>query len=287
VIDRRLELAAVIVPELDPYLSQHLSRAESADTPSRCFLALDAQSAHNVDLGPTIDWLDAVHPQLPSTIAHAFVEAGSVMRFYGWGDAEEYFLNRMEGMDDEDMRQLEMPSRDVPRALKRRPLGARAIAQLRKGWPGDVCAAVDLALDVSRLGKAFSQIRPDRHLDDARAVTGDMGMPVPALVLALEPHDFIHAAFDDESQYMLELMPEPNVWWMIEDFTVPQVRTAFEGLGRALEVLATTVRLIDVLPTERAAGVTPRRQRRQRVRVHVGRPLAEVLGAGDDLVEVA
>ncbi len=39
----------------------------------------------------------------------------------------------------------------------------------------------------------------------------DCGEPLPALLAVFERHDAIEGSFDEESQGMLEVTPEPNV----------------------------------------------------------------------------
>lgn len=39
----------------------------------------------------------------------------------------------------------------------------------------------------------------------------DANPPLPAMLMVFEPHDLVEGMFDEESQTMNELTPEPNV----------------------------------------------------------------------------
>jgi hypothetical protein len=222
-----------------------------------------------------IEWLAAVDPRLPATMIYA-LGSNYVVRLYDHSDAAEYFGMRMDGMDEEDTANLELPDVTIPASCELAPLNAYSIGQRRRRWPADVCAAVDAALELNRLSAAFRRIRP-RH----QALGYDLfeGMPLPAMIVAFADHDHVHAAFDDEAQYMgAEGNEPPNVFWMIQRMKVRDVRAAFDGLGKAIEIVAATVRLLDTFPDSRRDVIPPERRSGQRSRR--GLPLVRVLAHG-------
>lgn len=292
-VDRRFDLSAFVTPSLDPYYEARVVSDGDAEKSDHCFLCLDSSSAGAICVGSLSDWLAPYHARLAATVYEALLSGLNMLRYYGTWDAEEYFAMRVDGMDEEDLADVELPARVVPKPLTRKPLSARTIDQLlrAKRWPDDVRAVVERSRELARLGAAAKRdlTRQDSARRDTGSETYDLGIPVPAMIVAIEPHDFVFAAFDDESQWMLDSTPEPGAWWKIETTSARDVRAAFDGLAQRLEVLAAAVDLMDLFPKARTGVIPKKRRSGARVRVGVnaapeGRPLADVLvdAFGDD-----
>jgi len=72
--------------------------------------------------------------------------------------------------------------------------------------------------------------------------------PLPALLAVFEKQDAIEGQFDEESQGMLEVTPEPNLIIRLNGEDVESVRDAFDRLAACCETLACARRLIKMMP---------------------------------------
>ena len=84
--------------------------------------------------------------------------------------------------------------------------------------------------------------------EDTGALLADCGEPLPALLAVFEKHDAIEGQFDEESQGMLEVTPEPNLIIRINGEDVESVRDAFDRLAACCETLACASRLMKIMP---------------------------------------
>ncbi len=239
---------------LNLMLSTSLDRYYSTDANSRgvsrVFLTLEPDSAGYVILGPTLRLLERVHPRLPVTFLQLFLGGlNRWVRAYDYRDA----FDRVERLrdwyeSDPDSGEVELPDIDrcVPASVKRRPLSGRT---LRTMIPSIKDAAareiMELAVELDRLS---NQGRSPDIGDDVRELLIDHGEPVPALLAVFERADAVEGCFDEESQGMLELVPEPNLIVPFNGETAEGVRGAFAILSVVCETLACASRLMSSLP---------------------------------------
>ena len=76
----------------------------------------------------------------------------------------------------------------------------------------------------------------------------DCGEPLPALLAVFEKSDAIEGQFDEESQGMLEVTPEPNLIIRLNGDNLESVRDGFDRLAACCDTLACATRLMKIMP---------------------------------------
>lgn len=102
-----------------------------------------------------------------------------------------------------------------------------------------------LVIELERVSKRSARPRVDEETSNMLA---DAGEPLPALLAVFEKQDVIEGQFDEASQTMLELTPEPNLIVPLDGTDETSVRRAFEMLEVCCQTLACASRLIAAMP---------------------------------------
>lgn len=240
--------------ELSLLLSSSLERYETTQAPEgktgELFLLVEPGSAGYVVLGPTIDLLERVRPRLAATFFHLFVGAiNHWTRVYDYRDAEErvqMLREWYEGDPEADTYELPDVAGSIPASIRRRPLQRRTverlIEKLRNRRAKSILTGV---LELDDLARRAS--RPDIG-ESAREALNDCNPPLPALLAVFQRGDAIKGCFDDESQSMMEVYPEPTLIVPVDSRSVDGVVESFRVLGTACETLACASRLVSLLP---------------------------------------
>ena len=237
---------------LDVSLSSRLDHfqpdGDKSDT-TPLFLTVEPESAGYVVLGPTLRALEAFHPRLPATFAHLFL--GSLnrwVRVYDYRDAQDRTERLRDWYEaDPDAGEVELPeiSRCIPASMQQRRLSTRALAMLVSEISNpDAMKMLRLLLRLERVSRYPRPTLGEEFREDLI----DCGEPLPALLAVFERHDGIEGSFDEESQGMLEVTPEPNLIIPVQCDSAASVASAFAALAALCCVVATASELMALMP---------------------------------------
>lgn len=248
-IRQQFALDATISNTPDPY-------SDEGARPELLYLIVNPDSAGYVVIGPTLELLASVHPQLPVSFYHLFI--GGVrrwMRVYDYDDAlarVEMLRGWVEG--EENPEQYEFPDVEgcVPAHMKEKPLESEAVRRLAdKTTDETLSGLLNAALDLERISH---KVRRAEISEATREAFMDSNPPLPALLVSFKRHDAVAACFDDESQGMMEADPEPNFIVEINPGDPASVQQAFETLGGPCETMAAASRLAEMCPGNNEEG---------------------------------
>jgi hypothetical protein len=217
---------------------------------ARLYLAVEADGAGYVAIGPTVDLLKEVHPQLPVTFYRLLIGAlGRWARPYDYQDALERVEMWKEWIEgEENPEQYEFPDVEgcIPAEMRMEPLDTEGLRDLTNGIKdGVVRRLIQAALDLDQVSR---QVKPPEISEETREALMDCNPPLPALLVSFRDQDGVVAAFDEDSQAMLEAEPEPSFLAEIVPADAASVRQAFDSLAGLCETLATASRLMTLLP---------------------------------------
>jgi hypothetical protein len=220
--------------------------------PNQLFLIIEPSEASCgcVTLGPTLELLEKVHPQLPATFFNLFVGALNCWtRVYDHRDAEERAeMLREWAAQEADADQYEIPDVQgaIPACMRQTALDEGELAQLKdKISDPFAMTLVEAVLSLERLSAQAE--RPELG-DDVGQQLSDCNPPLPCLLAIFAEADSVAACFDEDAQGMLEVTPEPNLIIPFDPTETESVREAFQVFGVACEAIAAASRLIDLMP---------------------------------------
>ena len=201
-------------------------------------------------LNPTLDILEKVHPQLPSTFFSRFAGAlNRWVRVYDHHDAQERVdMLRQWYEGEENADQYELPDVEgcTPKCLKEKPLSRIELNSLHQTITNQTVTALgDGLLELCRVSERAK--RPE-FTEDMGEQLMDSNPPLPCLLAAFSQSDAVVGCFDDDSQTAMEVIPQPNLIIPLKASEPVSVRKAFRTLGIACETLAAASRLIDLMP---------------------------------------
>lgn len=223
---------------------------EDEASPKRLFLTVEPSEAGCVMFGPTLQLLEGSHSKLAATFFHLFVAGlNHWTRVYDYRDAEERRENMLDWIANEpDADQYELPDvqNSIPPCMKQTPLGLKELSRLagRIAEPlaGKLVAGL---LDLKKVSEKAERPQLD---DGIGELLSDCNPPLPALLAIFAEADGIAAAFDEESEGMMEVTPEPNLIIPFDPVSRESVRHSFDAFGVACETLAAASRMMDLMP---------------------------------------
>jgi hypothetical protein len=227
--------------------------AERNETkPNQLFLIVEPSEATCgcANFGPTLQLLESIHSQLPSTFFHLLLGAlNRWLRIYDYHDAEERAEMLREWAEQEqDADQYELPDVEgsIPPCMRQTVLGEGELAQpMNKINNPLAIKLVNTALALNHLSAQGE--RPDLG-DDISEQLSDCNPPLPCLLAVFAEGDAIAGCFDEEAQGMMEVEPEPNIIIPFDPADQESVHRAFHMLGVACQTIAAASRLIDQMP---------------------------------------
>jgi hypothetical protein len=223
---------------------------EDDGNPQRLFLTVEPSEAACIVFGPTMELLERCQPNLPATFFHLLVGAlNRWIRVYDYRDAEERAQTLLDWIAQEpDADQYELPdvAKSVPPCMRQPALDEHELAHVKDGI-NDPCASklVEAALALDRVS---SQAERPELTEDIGQLLSDCNPPLPSVLAVFAESDAIAATFDEESQGMIEVTPEPNLIIPFDPGNPGSVRGAFHIFRVACETIAAASRLVDLMP---------------------------------------
>lgn len=223
---------------------------EDEARPRRLFLTVEPSEAGCVVFGPTLTLLEKWHPRLPSTFFHLFADPlNRWIRIYDYRDAEERWENLLDWIANEpDAGQYELPDvqGSIPPCMKQAPLKQGELIRLKDKISDPLAAGLaEAVLGLNMVSRSAE--RPTLG-DDVGELLSDCNPPLPSLLAIFAESDAIEACFQEESEYMMEVTPEPNLILPLDPADIASVRGTFYSFGVACETLAAASRLMDLMP---------------------------------------
>lgn len=229
-------------------LDEFAARNEGAN-PTRFYFTLEPSEAGYFVAAPTLAILERAHPRLPSTFLHLLTGAlNRWIRVYDHRDAGERIEMLREWYSaDPESESIELPDVEgsVPPSLRERPLRS---AELRRLLPSFTLEVQDWMQRVVEIEATSRRARRPPMTNEIELELGDRNPPLPSLLTVFRPGDGIEACFDDESQGMMEVSPEPNLIIPLDATNPVDVRRAFKTLQVICATLAKTAELLENLP---------------------------------------
>ncbi len=223
---------------------------EDEAVPPRLFLTVEPSEAGCVVFGPTLELLKGYHPRLPATFFYQFVAAlNRWIRVYDLRDAQERIENLKDWIANEpDADQYELPDVEgsIPPCMKHPPLGLKELSLLTGQMTEPLAAK--LVAGLFDLKKASEKTERPQLDDGIGELLSDCNPPLPSLLAIFAEGDGVAALFDEESQGMMEVTPEPNLIIPFDPGNRESVGGAFNGFGVACETLAAASRLLNLMP---------------------------------------
>jgi len=220
--------------------------------PSQLFLTVEPSEASCgcVTFGPTLELLEKVHPQLPTTFFNLFVGTlNRWIRTYDFRDAEERAETLREWAAQEpDADQYEIPDvqGSIPESMRQVPLDEHELAQLKDKISDPLATKlVEAALALDRVS---AQAKRPEIGDDIGEQLSDCNPPLPCLLALFAEGDGVEACFTEEADGMLEVTPEPNLVIPFDPTDTGSVRNSFHVFGVACETIAAASKVIDLMP---------------------------------------
>jgi hypothetical protein len=216
----------------------------------RLFLAVEADAAGYLVMGPTLEMLERVHPQLPVTFYHLMMGGmRGCVPIYDYQDALdriEVWKECIEG--DQDPEPYELPDVEacLPSTMRREPLDAEGVRGLASGLTTD--GLRQLILSALELDGASRRFEAPVISEQSREPLMDCNPPLPALLVCFKRSDAVEAVFDEERQVWLEAEPEPAFLAEVDPSDPSSIRQAFDALAAFCETLAAASRLMKLLP---------------------------------------
>jgi hypothetical protein len=201
-IRRRFDLYVTLTSYLDEYSEKNEENPDG----TQLYLTVDPDRCGFVVLGPTLELLESVHPELPATFYHVFAGAlNGWVRLYDFRDGEDRVSMLREWVEGEaDTDEYEFPDveRCIPPCLRRPTLDPRRLRSVRQqAGKTQVGRLIDAVLDLERTSR---QAKRPEMTDEMREELCDTNPPLPSLLAVFGEGDAVEGCFDEDGQTMME-----------------------------------------------------------------------------------
>jgi hypothetical protein len=227
--------------------------AERDETkPNQLFLIAEPSEATCgcANFGPTLQLLEGIHPQLPATFYQLVVGAlNTWTRIYDYRDAEDRVeMLREWAAQEPNADEYEIPdvAGSIPPCMQQEPLDKAGLNRLKERITSPL--ALKVVEGVAALDHLSAQAQHPELDDNIREQLSDCNPPLPCLLALFAEADAIAACFDEESQGMLEVEPEPNIIIPFDPADTQSVQRAFHTFGVACRTISAASSLIDLMP---------------------------------------
>jgi hypothetical protein len=243
-IRRRFNLRLTLSEQVDEYAET----SEQDPDGQHLYLILNPDSAAYVVAGPTLELLEREHARLPASFYHVFTGAlNKWIRTYDYRDAEDRVEMLREWAQGED-EQYEIPDVEasIPPCMKRKALSLEGLQRLaRQARSSEVQGVIAATVD---LRCASEKVERPEFTDEMREQLADSNPPLPSALVVFAENDSVEGQFDDDSQNMMECVPEPNLIIPLNAFNPSSLHSALTTLAAVCETLGAACRLIDLMP---------------------------------------
>jgi len=243
-IHRRFNLRLTLSDVVDEYAEAD----EQEPDGRRLYFILHPDSAAYIVAGPTLELLERENARLPASFYHFFRGAlNKWIKVYDHVDAEERVEMLREWAEgEEEQYEIADVAAAIPACIKRKALGLKALQRLgAKAKSREARVAIEAMLALHRISESTE--RPD-VTDEVREQLADSNPPLPSALVVFAENDCIEGQFEDDSQNMMECLPEPNLIVPLDAFDPGSVQSAFTTVAAVCETLEAGCRLIDLMP---------------------------------------
>jgi hypothetical protein len=243
VVRRQFSLHATLRNNPAPYSNED-------HDPERFYLAVEADAAAYLVMGPTLEMLEQAHRQLPVTFYHLLTSSiRRCLSVYDYREALDRIETWKEWIEGEgDSEEYELPDVEacIPATMRETPLGTNELRDLISDLKDDEGRGlVQSALD---LDSSSRRVNRRTISEESREALADCNTPLPALLVCFKPYDAVEAVFDEERQIWLEAEPEPAFLTEVDPSDTASVRQTFAALADLCQTLAAAGRLMARLP---------------------------------------
>ena len=262
-IERVFALGGRIGLEVDEY-HRHRDVVDRPDGDHLCYLTIYPHSAAYVQLGPTLDALEAFQPRLGATFYHALMHAlWRLGRPFGYADACDYRDMVIDSVDPDELAEYEIPDPSSSRRPAYTGAPYRDTASITRAFGGHRAIHerrwVDAALALKRRADALPKLCPD-DCYDRFAIDGE---PIPFVLLVNTQGDSIDACFDAQADGWAQCDGPPMVLAEFRATDHQAVATVVRTYTDYLDVLRDASALLQMLPGNTYQPVDQRSRRRQ------------------------
>lgn len=249
--ERHYDLCLSVTDSLLSYSSSYGYDTYDLVPGEQMFILMEPSTCGVVVVGPTLERLAQVHPQLPITFHRSlYGSLSSWMRVYDYNDASAY-VEMMEdcyyGEPEEDRPEIPNVDGEIPAYMKERPLSEEELSGVLDECSDEFSREIFRLLQDLRA--ASESAERDVWLEDFQ--DGYHSEPLPCMTLVFSAHDSVSACFDVEFESAFEVTPSPNLCFHFDARNPEAVLRLHHQIAAFARTLEASVALFDLMPGSR------------------------------------